>query len=397
MQRINRFIFTIIMVLIMSFFLSACTNSDPLLKDRFHTDEYLPDYDQQLNYANSYGLLTKSGTMYYARLNYLIYYYDDATGMSGPLCFKAECEHADADCNAYIGQSTGKIHIYDEKIYWSDGTKLYRANLDGTEQKTVQKNIKNFTDKINPFMTLHRGYLYTAKIQQEVQDMQAKNIFTIDQYVLGKRWGKANPVFSKEYTGSLKYGYVFRANTMYFWTENYDGQQRYTREIYSYDVATNTVELLWSGDIGNWYSLNFLLRDDGIDFLDYHLGEGYAIRTSHFSFDSKELQIPEATPLEDGFMGGGLVDGYTLMLPGAQFKIQNSPYKIFDEDGNVYREGVMEGLCPTCLGSDDTGIFFYQAHPVNGFMTYRIVRIPWDTTQDPQILMEYTQYPRKDS
>ena len=53
-----------------------------------------------------------------------------------PLCGEIGCEHTDETCSAWYGIN-GNICYYEENLFVSSGTKLYRMNLDGTDRGVV--------------------------------------------------------------------------------------------------------------------------------------------------------------------------------------------------------------------------------------------------------------------
>ena len=63
--------------------------------------------------------LSKIGSNYCGSnaLGSYLYYYDTATGTSGPLCAKPDCAHDTKDCFAYTGQGAS-LSYYDGKLYW---------------------------------------------------------------------------------------------------------------------------------------------------------------------------------------------------------------------------------------------------------------------------------------
>lgn len=94
-----------------------------------------------------YGCLTDDG-YYFIRTDIqpgysMLYYFDIKTGKTVPVCDKAECSHRGVDtlsgekqvCNAQI---TGNTFIcFKDKIYYFDGSCIYRRDLDGNNDEKV--------------------------------------------------------------------------------------------------------------------------------------------------------------------------------------------------------------------------------------------------------------------
>lgn len=53
-----------------------------------------------------------------------------------PLCSQSGCQHTDENCSAWYDLN-GNVCYYDEALYVTSGTKLYRMNLDGTDRGVV--------------------------------------------------------------------------------------------------------------------------------------------------------------------------------------------------------------------------------------------------------------------
>ena len=53
-----------------------------------------------------------------------------------PLCPSDGCSHADLSCSAYYG-TNGNVCFYDDALFVSSGTKLYRMNPDGTDRMVL--------------------------------------------------------------------------------------------------------------------------------------------------------------------------------------------------------------------------------------------------------------------
>ena len=65
--------------------------------------------------SDNFQNLTESDSTIYKLVIDRIYYYDKASGISGPICGKPDCDHTGMDCDAYIG--TGRaIQYYNNSL-----------------------------------------------------------------------------------------------------------------------------------------------------------------------------------------------------------------------------------------------------------------------------------------
>lgn len=124
-------------------------------------------------------------TIYFTGFNgQLVHYYEKATGVSGVLCGKAECEHSTAmgsKCNAYIGSSSSDLCVYNNRLYWIDGwSSICSMVLDGTDHRTERlKDAELYTDHTTgPSAILHRGYAYSWIKNYTVRD--GKEVVRLD-------------------------------------------------------------------------------------------------------------------------------------------------------------------------------------------------------------------------
>ena len=184
-----------------------------LLDEKFNTEDYLLDFDEQMGFAESKGGIVKKDSVYYMysyNTGYL-YYYDEVTGTSGKLCGRAECVHDDMTCNAYLGH-TMNIQVYDGYIYWLDGGHLfYRCDLDGNNRELV----RDFRVVGSYYFTMHRGYIYLREYRQEIRNGQNVNTLEIKQYELEKNDSEEKIIFRDESTSNTRYMIQFYGNTMY--------------------------------------------------------------------------------------------------------------------------------------------------------------------------------------
>ena len=97
-------------------FMSACGDGqDLILQEEFRTQEYLPDYDVQMQYQpdTATGICRIGDTYYFSCYpSTYFYFYEIEEGTGGKLCAKPECTHDTKDCNAYIGDLASPSGYY---------------------------------------------------------------------------------------------------------------------------------------------------------------------------------------------------------------------------------------------------------------------------------------------
>ena len=114
----------------------------------------------------------------------LVHYYEKATGVSGVLCGKAECEHSTAGgskCNAYIGSSSGDLCVYNNRLYWIDGwSNICSMALDGTDHRRDRtRDAELYSDHTGGSSSIfHRGFAYTWVKNYTVRD--GKEVVRLD-------------------------------------------------------------------------------------------------------------------------------------------------------------------------------------------------------------------------
>ena len=149
-----------ILFLFLALLLSACGSTG-------EADAGLDSDRGFIHYGLMEGVCATQDTVYFTSGD-LIHYYEKATGISGVLCGKAECEHstaADSTCNAYIG-SFFRVQIYNGRLYWIKwvGSRMQICSmaLDGTDHRTDRTVEAGFfaSHTGNRSAIFHRGALY---------------------------------------------------------------------------------------------------------------------------------------------------------------------------------------------------------------------------------------------
>lgn len=254
----------ILLICLALFLCSSCiSGNDLLLEKRFHTDEYLPQYDMPLDYQTSAGAVCKDGDNYY----YVgvggswIYYYDEASQNSGVLCARPDCTHDTASCNAYVNYCG--LQIYDGKLYFmGQPGVLCRMDLDGSNRESVM-NVRNLGGTSAKF-AIHRGYIYSSVMASEVADGKPKIRYTLCQQVLGQTDSKKT-IFEQTYDKVMMEQWILKGNQLYLMMHHYLGDL-FSNELFCYDIQKEKIDKVWEETSG-WYAMDFEVDDTGVDML----------------------------------------------------------------------------------------------------------------------------------
>ena len=347
---------------------------DYVLDEAFYTEDYLPEYDMQMEYDHNArdhtkGICQISESVYLFATNQFIYYYDEAAGQSGKLCGKPECTHASVSCNAYVGTGEETIQMYDGKLYFSeDYNVLYRMNPDGTDREQVMR--LNVGDG-NADLRIHRGYVYTDRMSTRAEGGTMVYENSIHQYVLGDEESE-KVLFTWESNYDLVSPlWVLRANEMYVITAFQPSQEEpYRCSFIRYDLAHGTQEVLREEEGGEWRPIHIAFSEEALQVSILN-AEDNSQRIVSFDFESQEwtdvFQCPGATPQKLLVLGQ---NGYINYVDYTQYMTGALPiYQYLDKDGNILVEEVFptDGVDPSAyrawivsMGRDDRGNIFFM-------------------------------------
>lgn len=153
--------------------------------------------DPQTDYANLYGGLTQDDIVetedafyWHQTDNDYLYYCDKASGESGVLCPRPECEHDavehNTDCSGYIGNTANpSLSYYRGKLYWIGYYGYTMRNMavfcmdpDGTNREKV-RDITPEHDYYGYKYYFHRGYIYYYRLDSVVEGGKHASAFTV--------------------------------------------------------------------------------------------------------------------------------------------------------------------------------------------------------------------------
>ena len=360
--------------------------------------------DAQTKYATSNGVLCKEGDIYYLAVLDRVLYYDETSGASGILCGRADCNHEDADCDAYIDSTTG-IQIYNGEIYWIENLSiLCKRDLDGRNHEQgkvlVRPDHQPLTVGVNPRFNIYQDHLYVSVVKEKVTEGKPKNEVSVYRYDMTDLDAEAYEVFRKDYPGDQECNYCcrFYGDRVYIMVD-YGGvgnEGQYEGELYQYDLKKEKLDQLWTGSLYG-HVFNAVVDEEAVYVLTnkgIYEGEDFRLSSQIYTywFEEQNMQISQAIdiPEEEGLRGTGLEKGYFMMLPGT-LMASVSPYRIYDWDGNLLREGEVAGNFLYCIGCDETGWLFRQDDASNyPVQSYRLIRIPFDPAEEEEVLIRYS-------
>jgi len=369
-----------ILLIITVILCSSCISSeDFLLEARFHTQEYLPEYDMQPDYAVSGGSVCRKDKVYYYKpfynFNY-IYYYDETSGISGKVCGKAECTHHSRECNAFCNSPCG-IQIYDGMLYFIENDALYRMDLSGNRREKVM--FLRSMEGMNAKFALHRGYIYTSVVQDIMQEGKPQMRFTLCQQILGQTETK-KIIIDKTMAGTAVEKWLIQGNHLYLALDDCRTEDMlFTNEFYRYDIGTDELDSLRT-DYTEWGIIGMRTGHASIEMIQKSIQNG--IRISRYDWNTKKISEPFQLQAA-GSMGFIILSEEQILEYSSIGKLE---YKLSDRKGSVIRKGVLpepsSASKHTSLigdGSDSEGFLVEMLNFDTG--EARLLRIPYDGTE----------------
>ena len=383
-------ILCMIACVVISFFLFACSSSDPLLEQQFHTDAYLPSYDMQ----NSFGLLsatceTEEAYYFSSIYGHYIWYVNKETGEYGKLCGNPQCKHDGAGCNAYmISSPMSGLSLYEERIYWTSNPTvsssdyyLFSMNLDGTDRRQEQK-LPGLVDGGNPMMRVHRGYVYTAVLISDVENGVPIEALRLTQAILGKE-DSAKTIFEHTHeAGPIGYEMQLYGNVLYF-LYSYEAQST----LYAYSIEDASLKTLYEEQDINRYAESLWVDESGVYWLESELDtERYTI----MRYDSQEGMARSIHSIEGTgiTMGGQKLVQYNSVERGFFCWIGTYDGVTLREDEILVTEQPEKPGCNEISITTDCVLF--QLMWQEGAETVgALVRVPFDVSEEAQVLCRF--------
>ena len=260
-----------------------------------------------IHYGGMEEVCATEDTVYFTS-GQLVHYYEKATGISGVLCGKAECEHSTAygsSCNAYINSISDDLCLYNGRLYWRNYDTIYSMALDGTDHRT-ERQMENdvYSNHTGGSLAIfHRGYAYVWVKNYTVKDGQEDASLDLAAVPLDPD-GEIRMIFSDElddYASGRSCFVTMQAygDNLYILT-NYavnggEGDVNASLElndfrIRRYNAAARELTTLYHDSQSPIdYTVEMWAMDDGIVFFGYDRLGGAGSRFFQFDFETGEI------------------------------------------------------------------------------------------------------------
>jgi len=259
--------------------LTACTQQEPTVDTATSSVTKIPtevpsalaDENADNNYLvnNNFQFMTESDSTIYKIVIDRIYYYDKASGISGPICGKPDCDHTGMDCDAYIG--TGRaIQYYNNSLYFVSCDYnifpaefwLWKADVNGQNREKIKlldaKGLLIPNQPQNFF--IHRGQLFlfclTNIVENGVPMMRAAILSSPldDSQEFTTLWEEKSESVLE---------YTYRLSGQYVYVSLVTGTK--SLQIFRINFLDKTIEPLFSEDgQGYYYGEIHLTADDEV-------------------------------------------------------------------------------------------------------------------------------------
>jgi hypothetical protein len=314
--------------------------------------------------------------------NYL-YYYDKASGESGVLCGKPECEHDayndNRDCQGFCGQGCPSLSVYDGKLYFvgvgvgsaGEWMTLYRSELDGSNRELLRRLDGDEAGSVQHFF-IYGGRLYGYAVLETVKDGEPLESAALLAYDMS---GEGGPVKIVEYVSDSwsPWAYFGIANGSIYMLVTLEGLNgESVNSLYKVDPATDAYERIYFEENAPVLT-GFWVTEDGTAYAGTQASEdspGSVLKLTEgghetlFAFESDE---------EANYYDAHLSDGIAVSLGKSKLTGERMLWVRGLDGGDIYK-GVLpmafaEGLEGSRLpgigasaGNDKELIFFYQTN-----------------------------------
>lgn len=313
------------------FSICGCKRGQPvMLESDYDTNEWIRGFSNICRNENGYYIISTD-----------FLYVVDADKNVTPLCNKADCNHMNVDCNAYIKNALTQTVWYDgNNIYVVAGMKaakyaLYKINQDGSgNEKVCDLFQASGTSGILVTSYFYKNYMYYVSALQTAAEARA---------------GRMNPkLYRVELKNSAKPELIYEADTEDVFETSigrciFDGDYMYvalikstetgidnSSELYRYSLTENRLELVIDHFVSNYFVKG--------DVIYYTSADG--IHT--YSINEKKDEIFYGDPR---FCSTMLFDGEYIYLDDSWYQStlddsgeQDDTIFVLDMSGNIIQE-----------------------------------------------------------
>lgn len=280
--------------LLAALLLSACAAPAPAAPTAPTAAEQasMPGRDAQNGFGMPGFSFQKIGSNYCGSnaLGSYLYYYDTATGTSGPLCAKPDCTHDTKDCFAYTGQGAS-LSYYDGRLYWvgqsndssTSDYALWCSNTDASDRQQIKViSMQNVILAYQPQQYfIHRGNLFFLGQNYTVTSGKATTRYTLGYAPLDDSTD-FTILFDEASADTIFLTVRFHGDSVYLcvnqavFEESLNHMLTTSLTITKYDIPTGTAtEIFAETDLADQYD-EFWITEQGTIYLPGTRGDqGY--------------------------------------------------------------------------------------------------------------------------
>lgn len=208
------------------------------------------DCQQQWNsWSSTIGKMSTRGVggyYYYDDYEFMLWFHDDATGQTVPVCNRPECDHTQ-DCGARLQFGSCYLHWYDGNLYAVSvrglQVVLERISPDGATRDDVGV-LFTIANGGSVMAVFHRGYVYAIPVGDGLMKHQTK----LYRMSLG---GGAEAELIHTFEPVIGGGAFLRAygNSVYIVHQHYADRDAngYNGDLWRYDIHSGETELVMEG------------------------------------------------------------------------------------------------------------------------------------------------------
>ena len=348
-------------------------------------------------------------TVYFTGFNgQLVHYYEKATGVSGVLCGKAECEHSTAygsSCNAYINSISRNLCVYNNRLYWIGERETIKSMaLDGTDHRTERgRDEELYATNMQGFSALfHSGYAYVYIKNCTVRD--GKEVVRFDVAAIPLDPAEEPHIIFQEELSGIALRYVSRevmqayGDDIYILTHRAAADQEddgeitpdyYDLQIRRYNTVTEELTTVFHDSrFPDHYVVEMWAMDDGLMFAGSRWAEEkYGSNIYKVDFESGEVtklfSINDGVTIAEGLLVSNTYDsrranpsnpwGFVLAPQDSEWKVEwNLVLRSFDGDIILEDTYTHTGayFSPSFQGTDDTYAYYLSDVSSNSGNTY---------------------------